>query len=59
MYPVVFQQALNILIATLEGNNGVIGDDKGGTVTLDVTKLNPSLFFVLPLLKFSVLIKRV
>jgi hypothetical protein len=56
IFPVVPQKALNILIATLEGDNGVIGDDKGGTVTLDVTNLNPSSFFVLPPLKFSVLV---
>jgi hypothetical protein len=58
MRPVVFQQALNILIATREGDSGVIGDDKGGTVSLDVTKLILSLF-VLPPLKFSALKKRV
>lgn len=44
MHPVVFQQALNILIATREGDSGVIGDDKGGTVSLDVTNLILSLF---------------
>jgi hypothetical protein len=44
MHPVVFQQALNILIATRECDSGVIGDDKGGTVSLDVTNLILSLF---------------
>jgi hypothetical protein len=44
MRPVVFQQALNILITTSEGDSGVIGDDKGGTVSLDVTNLILSLF---------------
>jgi hypothetical protein len=44
MHPVVFQQALSILIATREGDSGVIGDDKGGIVSLDVTNLILSLF---------------
>jgi hypothetical protein len=44
MYPVVFQQVLNILIATREGDSGVIGDDKGGTVSLDVINFILSLF---------------
>jgi hypothetical protein len=44
MYPAVFQQALNILIATRAGDSGVICDDKGGTVSLDVTNIILSLF---------------
>jgi len=44
MHPVVFQQTLNILIATSKDDSGVIGDDKGGTVSLDVTNLILSLF---------------
>jgi len=44
MHPVVFQQALNILIATREGVSRVIGDDKGGIVSLDIINLILSLF---------------
>jgi hypothetical protein len=44
MHPVVFQLALNILISTPEGDSGAIADDRGGTVSLDVTNLILSLF---------------
>jgi hypothetical protein len=48
MQPVVFQQALNILIATREVVSRVIGNDKGGTVSLGVTNLVLSLFVFPP-----------
>jgi hypothetical protein len=44
MHSVVFQQTLNILTATRECDSGVTGDDKGGTVSLEVTNLILSLF---------------
>jgi len=44
MHSVVFQQTLNILTAMCECDSGVIGDDKGGTVSLEFTNLILSLF---------------
>lgn len=57
---VVFQVALNILIATRDGRNRVRGDNKGGTGFVDVINLILSLSLclsVLPPFKSHVLMK--